>query len=93
MREPLNPKNSPLTITQRRIISLIASGMSFEEVANHMSRTRKHIYDQVLLARNRYAVATTSQLVAVCVNEGEIILKVLDRFITSDEAIGLITYS
>lgn len=93
MQKPLLFKDSRLTVTQRRIVSLLASGNTFDEIASILNRTRAHIYNEVGLARNRCAVATTGQLIAVCVNDGEIVQSKVDTFITLDEATGRIRYA
>lgn len=89
---PLDPQLSRLTSTERRIIALLSSGLTFEQTAEELRCSVPNIYQHLKNARQNLSVATTRQLIAVCVLDGEIVKTTIDQFISSDEALGKINY-
>ena len=90
--QPLDPKLSRLTTTERRIIALLASGLTFDEVSQELNCSVPNIYQHLKNARQNLCIANTRQLIAVCGHDGEIVKTTMDQFISSDEALGRIDY-
>lgn len=89
---PLDPTLSRLTTTERRIIALLSSGLTFDQVSEELNCSVPNVYQHLKNARQNLDVATTRQLIAVCVLDGEIVKTSVDQFISSDEALGKIDY-
>ena len=92
MQKIAEPSVSRLTGRERQAISLLASGKTYAQTSKMMKCSVYTVYNHFNNARRNCDVSTTSQLIAVCIRDGEIVKHLEDIFITAEEALGRIKY-